>query len=75
MLLLNLGPKVPSRAPRAPPALHRSEKEGGHRPPEPSGVIKYNISYLRYKKVWVAYGHPPSHSCRGLGALWALPLK
>ena len=39
MLLLKMGPEVPSRARRALPALRRSEKEGGRRPPEPSRIV------------------------------------
>jgi len=34
MLLLKMGPEVPSRAQRALQALCRSEKEGGCMPPE-----------------------------------------
>ena len=45
MLLLKMGPEVHSRAQRALPALHRSEKEGGHRPPEFSHTIKIHIIY------------------------------
>ena len=30
------GAEGPQQGPKGPPALRRSEKEGGHRPPEPS---------------------------------------
>ena len=47
MLLLNMGPKVPSRAGRAPPALCRSEKEGGRRAPKPSRLVNsYTANYV-----------------------------
>ena len=46
MLLLKMGPKVPSRALRAPPALRRSEKEGGCGPPKPS--CKLNLDQKMY---------------------------
>ena len=60
MMLLKMGPKVPSRA---PPALCRSEKEGRCRPPEPSnlyfamvlssyyvknGLTKYSNTFCKY---------------------------
>ena len=47
MLLLKMGPKVPSTAQRTPPALRMSEKEGGRRPPEPSCGIKYVVRNIR----------------------------
>ena len=51
MLLLKMGPEVPSRAPRALPALRRSKKEGGRRPPELVCVIKATWLILFYKKI------------------------
>ena len=45
MLLLKMGPEVPSRAQRALPALRRSEKEGGRRPPELSRSIKNTLFF------------------------------
>ena len=43
MLLLKMGPEVPSRARRALPALRRSEKEGVCRTPEPSRYMKFVV--------------------------------
>ena len=45
MLLLKMGPEVPSRARRALPALCRSEKEDGHRP------SKFLVSQKEYTKI------------------------
>ena len=42
MLLLKMGPEVPSRARRALPALRRSDKEDGRRPSE--FLVIVNIS-------------------------------
>ena len=40
MLLLKMGPEVPSRARSALPALRKSEKEGGRRSPKFSRIFK-----------------------------------
>ena len=60
MLLLKIGPKVPSRAQRAPPALRRSEKEGGHRPPEPPHILKTIVTSCCQKALPL---HPNSGIC------------
>ena len=49
MLLLKMGPEVPIRAQRALPAIHRSEKEGGRRPPELPRILKFTSQIVLYK--------------------------
>ena len=46
MLLLKMGPEVPSRARRALPALCRSDKEDGRRPSEFLVSINMSIQYI-----------------------------
>ena len=49
MLLLKMGPEVPSRARRALPALRRSENEDGRRPSECSRTVNNcTILYVVY---------------------------
>ena len=50
MLLLKMGPEVPSRARRALPALRRREKEDGRRPSE--FLVEINVALMWGKKLW-----------------------
>merc|ERR1712074_519328 len=51
LLLLKMGPEVPSRARRALPALRRSENEDGRRPSECSRGSNFDfcMTYFRLK--------------------------
>ena len=67
MLLLKMGPEVPSRARRALPALRRSEKEGVRRTPEPSrkGNLLKKIPLIKHifkVKHWIATHFAPTEN-------------
>ena len=62
-----MGPEVPSRARRALPALHRSEKEDGHRPskflvPINTDIYKHSNTYPYIPIHTQAYPNIPIHT-------------